>query len=94
MRITSIEFAGAIEKGQRLPKAFARVRRKLDSDQIEVTLLSPDGERTYHVQADCDEDFREDFWSMAERLQYHLDGVRGTNSMIHDYLRELERFAD
>jgi len=90
MRITSIEFAGAIEKGQKLPRAFARVSRKLGSDQIEVTLVSPDGERTHHVQADCGADL----WSMAVRLQCHLDGVRGTNSMIHDYLRELERFAD
>ncbi len=56
----------------------------------DITLISPDGERTHRVQADCDADL----WSMAERLQCHLDGVRGTNSMIHDYLRELERFAD
>ena len=90
MRITSIEFAGAIEKGHKLPRAFARVSRKLDSDQTEVTLLSPAGERTHRVQADCDADL----WSMAERLQCHLDGVRGTNSMIHEYVRELERFAD
>ncbi|MFQ5495861.1 MAG: hypothetical protein ACE5EX_10825 [Phycisphaerae bacterium] len=90
MRITSIDFAGAVEKGDKLPRAFARVSRKLDSDQIEVTLLSHDGERTHRVQADCEEDL----WSMAERLQRHLDGVRGTNSMIHDYYRELRRLTD
>ena len=92
MRITSIEFAGTIEKGQKLPRAFAKVTRKLGSDHIEVTILTPDQPdgRVHHVQADCDEDL----WSMAECLQYHLDGHRGTNSMIHDYLRELQRFAD
>jgi len=31
---------------------------------------------------------------MAECLQETLDGCVGTNSMIHDYYRELERFAD
>jgi len=90
MRITSIELAGSIESGKTLPMAFARIHRALDSEQIEVTILIPGGERTHHVQADCDEDL----WSMAECLQDHLDGCRGTNSMIHEYYRELQRFAD
>ena len=92
MRITSIELAGTSKTTLRdgtpgLPRAFARISRKLDSDTIEVTILSPElpgGERTHHVQADCDEDI----FSMAECLQFHLDGGRGTNSMIHDYYRE------
>ena len=95
MRITSIELAGTskttLSDGTPgLPQAFARVSRPNGGDQIEVTILAPDGERTHHVQADCDEDI----WSMAECLQYHLDGCKGTNSMIHDYYRELQRFAD
>ena len=90
MRITSIELAGRIDKGKKLPRAFARISRKTASDQIEVTLLMPGSERTHHVQADCDEDI----WSMAECLQHHLDGCRGTNSDINDYYRELQRFAD
>jgi hypothetical protein len=40
--------------------------------------------------ADC----QEDIWSMAECMQIALDGQRGTNSMIHDYYRALQRFAD
>ena len=93
MRITSIELAGSVEPGKTMPMAFARIHRALDSEQIEVTILCPrlpGGERTHHVQADCDEDL----WSMAECLQAHLDGCTGTNSMIHDYYRELQRFAD
>jgi len=90
MRITSIELAGEIEKNSKLPRALARITRKAGSDQIDVTILLPEGERTHHVQADSDEDI----WSMAECLQYHLDGGKGTNSMIHDYYRELQRFAD
>ena len=31
---------------------------------------------------------------MAECMQIALDGQRGTNSMIHDYYRALQRFAD
>ena len=90
MRITSIELAGSIENGKHLPRAFARIGRKLGSDFIEVTILLPGGEKTHHVDASCDEDL----WSMAECLQAHLDGCKGTNSMIHDYYRELQRFAD
>ncbi len=91
MRITSMELAGERTRGGRgMPQAFARIGRKLDSDHIEVTILTPDGERTHHVQVDCDEDL----WSMAECLQHHLDGCKGTNSMICDYHRELQRFAD
>jgi len=90
MRITSIELAGRIDEGQRLPRAFACITRKIDSDQIEVTIIMPGSERTHHVQADC----QEDVWSMAECLQYHLDGCKGTNSMIHDYYNELLRLSD
>ena len=91
MRVTSIELAGQRTRdGKGMPRAFARIGRKIDSDQIEVTIAMPDGEPTHHVQADCEEDL----WSMAECLQYQLDGCKGTNSMIHDYYRELQRFAD
>ncbi|MEX2388793.1 MAG: hypothetical protein WD534_13020 [Phycisphaeraceae bacterium] len=57
-----------------------------------MTILTPDlpDGRTHHVQADCEDDLR----SMAECLQEQLDGIRGTNSDIHDYFRELQRFAD
>ena len=95
MRITSIELAGSSKTvlhdgSPGLARAFARISRKQGDEHITVELIIPGGERTHHVQADCDEDI----WSMAECLQYHLDGYRGTNSEIHDYHRELQRFAD
>ena len=95
MRITSIELAGTSQTKLHdgtpgLPRAFARISRPNGSDHIHVEILAPGSERTHHVQADCEEDI----WSMAECLQYHLDGHRGTNSDIHDYYRELQRFAD
>ena len=91
MRITSIELAGASTRdGQGMPRAFARIGRKIGEEFIEVTILTPGNERTHHVQADSEDDL----WSMAECLQFTLDGVRGTNSDIHDYYRELQRFAD
>lgn len=85
MRITRIDLEG--KTGH-----YATITRKRGSDRIEVTILIPslpDG-RVHHVQADC----QEDLWSMAQCLQFHLDGSKGTNSMIHDYHRELQRFAD
>ena len=85
MRITRIDFEG--QTGN-----YATAVRKRDSDRVEVTILTPalpDG-REHQVQADCEEDL----FSMAECLQNHLDGHRGTNSMIHDYYRELLKLSD
>lgn len=85
MRTTRIELEG--KDGH-----YATITRKRGSEFIEVTILTPDlpNGKTHHVDASC----AEDIWSMAECLQYHLDGHRGTNSMIYDYFRELQRFAD
>ena len=71
---------------------FATVTRLPGSPMITIEVLTQDipNGRIHHVQPDCEEDI----WSMAECLQETLDGVRGTNSMIHDYFRELQRFAD
>ena len=33
-------------------------------------------------------------WRYAKRLQVTLDGVRGTNSMIHDYYRIIRWVAE
>ena len=95
MRIASIELAGTSKTKLRdgtpgLPRAFARISRKLGDEHITVELVIPGGERTHHVQADC----HEDVFSMAECLQSQLDGYKGTNSDIHEYYRLLQRFAD
>ncbi|MBL1216609.1 MAG: hypothetical protein D8M59_03855 [Planctomycetes bacterium] len=72
---------------------FAVIERKRGSDRITVTLLTPatpnGREHTFPARGHEDQRF-----SMAELVQTTIDGHRGTNSMIHDYLRELERFAD
>jgi hypothetical protein len=71
---------------------YATITRRSGSDYIEVQILTPelpDG-KMHSVDADS----REDAMSMAECLIFHLEGCRGTNSMIHDYYRELERFMD
>jgi len=36
----------------------------------------------------------EELFKVAEEVQRRCDGTRGTNSMIHDYYHELQRFAD
>jgi len=85
MRITRIDFEG--QAGN-----YATATRKRDSQYIEVTILTPglpDG-RQHHVQADS----REDIYSLADCLQHELDECRGTNSMIHDYYRELLKLSD
>ena len=83
MRITRIEIEGA-------PGRYARLGRTGDSEFIEVEILCPDLEKTHHVRAAN----ADDRWSMAECLQQTLDGHPGSTDMIHNYLRELERFAD
>ena len=39
-------------------------------------------------------DDRNDQFRMAGCIQHQLDGCKGTNSMIHDYFRIIEMFAD
>ena len=95
MRIRSIELAGesktTLGDGMPgLPRAFARISRKPGDEHITVELIIPGGERTHHVQADCEEDVR----SMAACLQVQLDGFKGTNSEIDEYVRVLQHFVD
>ena len=91
MKIASITLEGATDRKTNLPVAFATIRRAKGSEYIEVTIDWPSGRSRKHLVAADD---RDDLWSMAEGLQETLDGHKGTNSMVHDYFRELERFAD
>jgi len=89
MRITRIDFEGK-------PDHYATAQRRTASGNaanvVVVTILTPDipNGREHHVTADCEDDIR----SMAECLQYHLDGYRGTGSDVHDYYLELLRLSD
>jgi len=95
MRITSIELAGESKTILRdgtpgLPQAFARLSRKTGEDYIEVELVTPAGTRKHLVHA-ADEDNQR---SAAAMLQETLDDCKGTNSMVHDYLRVIQYLAD
>ena len=89
MRITKIELAGRLNKNN-LPEYFATIHRVPDNDYFTVAIIGPDSEKEHIVEAGCPEDI----FSMAECLQFHLDGCKGTHSMIHDYYRILENFID
>ena len=89
MRLTRIDFEGK-------PGHYATAQRRAASgtapNVLVVTILTPEqpNGREHHVTADCEENLR----SMAECLQYHLDGCRGTGSDIHGYYVELRRLSD
>ena len=89
MRITEMKLAGRLNKNN-LPRYFATIHRVPGNDYITVTIIGPDSEREHLVEADNPDDV----YSMAECLQVHLDGCKGTNSMVHDYYRILENFID
>jgi len=91
MKIVSLTLEGGLDPRTGRPRAYATIKRPGGGEYIIVTLDWPDNRsRIHHVAADD----RDDQWSMAEGLQETLDGCRGTSSMVHDYFREIERFAD
>ncbi|HOD84501.1 MAG TPA: hypothetical protein PKG77_24020 [Phycisphaerae bacterium] len=89
MRITRIDFEG---KRGHYATAQRRVGAGNAPNVVVVTILTPDqpNGREHHVLADCEDDLR----SMAECLQHHLDGCRGTNSDVYGYYAELLRLSD
>lgn len=55
----------------------------------------PGGEqawKTWEVEARVISD--DELFAIATEVQRRCDGVAGTNSMIHDYYREMQRFQD
>jgi hypothetical protein len=89
MHIVKMELAGRITKGS-LPEYFATIHRVPGNDFITVTIVGPDSEKEHLVEANNSEDV----FSMAECLQYHLEGNKGTNSDVHGYYRMLQMFMD
>jgi hypothetical protein len=89
MQITRIELRGSAGGAaiERLPGST--------TIRIDSILADPPKEqqawKTWELPARIDVD---ELFKVAEVLQQRTDGVRGTNSDIHDYLRELQRFAD
>jgi len=89
MRLTRIDFEG---KSGHYATAQRRVGSGKAPNVVVVTILTPDvpDGREHHVTADCEDDLR----SMAECLQHHLDGCRGTGSDVYGYYAELLRLSD
>ena len=62
--------------------------------RIDSILREPKGEQawmTWEIPARTGDD---ELFKIAEIVQRRCDGVRGTNSDIHDYFRDLQRFQD
>ena len=70
----------------------ASPENKLDNELfIKCEMYDEEGEMAnIHYVARDDE---QDQWSMAQCIQHILDGCRGTNSMVHEYFRMIQRFA-
>ena len=91
MRTKRIELEG--------PAGHVAIERQRGSDTIRIDSIIRDpapgtGEqawKTWEVEARISQD---ELFKIAEEVQRRCDGQRGTNSMIHDYYRELHRFAD
>lgn len=86
MRITRIELEG--REGR-----YATITRRRGSQWIEITILTPDQPNgtDRRIAADAAED---KLWNQARDLHYAVEGCHGSNSDIHDYYCELQRFAD
>ena len=51
-----------------------------NGNSVNIHLVSPDDQ--------------DDQYSLAKCIQFQLDGCRGTNSMVHDYMDYIKLFAD
>ncbi len=91
--IIEMKLAGQMKKGDG-PKSFATIQRVPGNGTITVKLIGTDGEREHSETKKVKANNSDDIFTMAECLQYHLDGCQGTNSMVHDYYRILEYFMD
>ena len=89
MKIIRIDFEG---KPGNYATAQRRVNPNDEPNVVVVTILTPEkpNGREHFVTADCEDDIR----SMADCLQEHLDGYKGTNSDVYDYYMELLRLSD
>ena len=89
MKVTRIDLEGRSGR-------YATIRRQRGSQDIDVTILTPDRPEGLPMQvaARGDETGEKVRRAFAGYLHRMLEGHDGTNSMVHEYFRELERFAD
>jgi hypothetical protein len=88
MRTIRIELEGSA--------GHVAIERKRDDTTIRIDSILREPKReqawkTWELPARVSD---EDLFKVAEEVQRRCDGVRGTNSMIHDYYREMQRFQD
>lgn len=63
--------------------------------RIDSTLRAPvNGQQAIKTWEITTRISNEDLYAIATEIQARTDGYRGTNSDIHDYYRELQRFQD
>jgi hypothetical protein len=90
MRTRRIELEGS--------HGHVAIERERGSTTIRIDSIIRDPRRderawkTWEVEARVISD--EELFEIATEVQRRCDGVVGTNSDIHDYHRELQRFAD
>jgi len=88
MRTKRIELEGSAG-------AVAIVRERGSATiRIDSVVSDPKGEqiwKTWELPASIDAN---ELFKVADTIQRRCDGVRGTNSDVHEYYRELQRFAD
>jgi hypothetical protein len=83
MKITRIDFAG-------WKHTIVSVTRKIGSEFIYAEILSMKIICRRHAKADD----RDSVFELAREIQEHLDGCKGTNSMIHEYFSQIQLLAD
>ena len=89
MRTTRIELEG--------DAGHVAIERKAGETTIRIDSIIRDPKRgqqawkTWELPARTSD---EDLFKVAIEVQFRCDGCTGTNSMIHDYYRELQRFQD
>ena len=86
MRTTRIELEGSA--------GSVTVQREGRTIRIDSMLREPKGQQawmTWTVPTTISDD---ELFKIATTVQKRCDGAAGTNSMIHDYYRELQRFQD
>ncbi len=86
MRTTRIELEG--------DHGSVAIERKAGSATIRIDSIirDPGKEKawmTWELSATASED---ELFRIAEIVQRRCDGATGTNSMVHDYFREMQRF--
>ena len=89
MRTTRIELDG--------DAGHVAIERKAGETTIRIDCIIRDAKRgqqawkTWELPARISD---EDLFKVAIEVQFRCDGCTGTNSMIHDYFREMQRFQD